>query len=194
MSEPAYSRLGCLLKNARRDKGLTLDALAAHVGVTAGALSHIESGRRLPDPKNAIRIAAALGLSEDEVLSALDAEHANRRRSQAYGTDPSEFLGGIVSATSMGDMVDRDTFEKLPIEALFAATNRPMRAPVTGSVRNQARWSEDAQARLAAAETLADQAAVAIRTLKGLLEDKDPAVRAEARRLLRELDVRTGDE
>ena len=61
-------------------------------------------------------------------------------------------------------------------------------------MRQMARWSADTDERLAALEQLADSAADAIRTLRGLVEDEDPAVSREARRLLRELDVRPPEE
>ncbi len=62
------------------------------------------------------------------------------------------------------------------------------------SPRDRARWSDDTPQRLQALEQLADTASDAIRTLRGLLEDDDPMVRKEARRLLRELDVRLPEE
>ena len=57
-----------------------------------------------------------------------------------------------------------------------------------------ARWSDVTAERIAALEELASSAAEAIRTLRGLLGDDDPAVAREAARLLRELDVRSPDE
>jgi hypothetical protein len=57
-----------------------------------------------------------------------------------------------------------------------------------------ARWSEDPDLRLRALEQLADSAAEAIRTLRGLVADEDPAISREARRLLHELDVRLPEE
>jgi len=62
------------------------------------------------------------------------------------------------------------------------------------SPRNVARWSDETPVRLEALEELAADASEAIRTLRGLLEDEDPVVAKEARRLLRELNVRLMDE
>jgi len=43
-------------------------------------------------------------------------------------------------------------------------------------------------------EDLSEDASRAIRTLRGMLDDDDPVVAHEARRLLRELDVRGVEE
>jgi hypothetical protein len=61
-------------------------------------------------------------------------------------------------------------------------------------MRSAARWSADTSERLLALEHLADSASAALRTLRGMLSDDDPMVRREARRLLRELDVRLPEE
>ncbi len=57
-----------------------------------------------------------------------------------------------------------------------------------------ARWSDVTAERIEALDELASSAAEAIRTLRGLLGDDDPAVAREAARLLRELDVRPPEE
>ncbi|MDP2400432.1 MAG: hypothetical protein Q8M66_00490, partial [Actinomycetota bacterium] len=79
-------------------------------------------------------------------------------------------------------------------EPEWLPSRRPDAYAPESSARDEARWSEDTALRLKALDYLADSAAEAIRTLRGLLEDEDPAVAREARRLLRELDVRTPEE
>ena len=74
------TRLGSMIRLARKKAGLRLEDVAEQVGVTAGALSHIESGRRLPNPQNAVLIAEVLGIPSEDLLVALDEEHAARRR------------------------------------------------------------------------------------------------------------------
>lgn len=187
-----------MLRQHRRALGLTLENLAEQVGLTPGALSHIESGRRLPDPKNAVNIAAALGIPSEEVLQALDAEHAARRRSSAYDSE-------VRSAKGPRDIhqlayrkpppSSHAAYHAMPIEDLFAEQPRQNTSPARpDAARNVARWSDDTSARVEAINTLADTAADAIRTLRGLVGDEDPQVRREARRLLRELDVRLPEE
>jgi transcriptional regulator with XRE-family HTH domain len=195
MTSNPNSRLGILLRQARKTRGLTLEVLAETVGLTPGALSHIESGRRLPDPKNAVRIAEALGLPVDDVLQALDAEHASRRRSQAYERSPQADHSFLVARTSTGPApgaaADAVEFRPMPIEALRDVVPQHEPEPSRHSdARHAARWSDDRQTRIAAIESLADQAAEGIRTLRGLIDDEDIAVAKAARRLLRELDVR----
>jgi hypothetical protein len=62
------------------------------------------------------------------------------------------------------------------------------------SPRDRARYGESRDDRVAALEELAEEASRAIRTLRGMLDDEDPGVAREARRLLRELDVRGSEE
>ncbi len=192
-----YTTLGNLIRSARHQRGLTLEDLARQVGVTPGALSHIESGRRLPSPSNAVAIAGALGVPREEILRALDEEHSDRRRSSL---DRDERTPKARSGWTPDAHV---AFSEQPIEALFeqaapapsrsqkGASYQPMRA---ASVRDMARWSNDTTQRIEALDQLADSAAEAIRTLRGLVNDEDPSVSREARRLLRELDVRIPEE
>lgn len=186
--------MGRMLRRARKERGLTLEALGDQVGLTPGALSHIESGRRLPDPRNAVRIAEALSLPSEDVLRALDEEHATRRRSSAFEPSPAANRRQTASPKRAASAVP--AFSAQPIEVLF---DRPMQSASTSSsepsvARNLARWSDDTSERIEAIDALADTAAEAIRTLRGLLEDEDPVVRREARRLLLELDVRVAEE
>lgn len=181
-----------MFREARVARRLTLEYVAEQVGVTPGALSHIESGRRLPTPSNAVAIGAVLGIVPDVVMAELDSDHSRRRyeslersdgvvRTPAYSARPIEDLFGEPSANLASP---EPGFE-----------SHALRTPVHGrSSRDMARWSPSSVARLQALSELSDSAAEAIRTLRGALEDEDPAIRREARRLLRELDVRLPEE
>jgi transcriptional regulator with XRE-family HTH domain len=198
-------RLGMLIRDARHRSGLTLESLAEQIGVTAGALSHIESGRRLPSPPNAVAIADALGLPREVVLGALDSEHSDRRRSSLdRKTAPNAEPQRMQSAHGVSR-----SYTAQPIGALFGQPGAPTAdsasmplapSPLAGparsssAMRNTARWSDDTAERIGALQLLADNAADAIRTLRGLVRDEDPVVSREALRLLRELDVRLPDE
>ncbi len=189
--------IGAMIRDARLRTGKTLDDVATQVGVTPGALSHIESGRRLPYPQNAARIAEVLGLSAEEVMVALDEAHADRRRMTA-------FEAPAASPASPAPRAPRG-FRAQPIDALFgrdrqeyaerSASPTPMiHDPAYMSPRQSARWSDDTAERLTALDRMADSAAETIRTLRGLIDDDDPVIAREARRLLRELDVRLPEE
>ncbi len=180
--------IGDMIRDARLAAGLTLEDVASQVGVTAGALSHIESGRRLPYPQNAARIAEVLDLPAEEILAALDEAHSDRRRSAAFDAPPPAAPSAPrgFRARPIGDLFGRPDRAEMRMASMSAAP-----AP---SLRQSARWSEDTAERLAALERMATGAADAIRTLRGLLGDDDPAVAREARRLLRELDVRLPEE
>jgi transcriptional regulator with XRE-family HTH domain len=190
------TRIGFIIRDARTKAQLTLEQVADKVGVTPGALSHIESGRRLPSPRNAMMIAQVLGIPDDEILSALDEEHSLRRESAAY-----ESRSGLSPRSSSGAP---RAYSAQPIEAMFdaelssasASPSPGRRSPAdrSPSYRDLARWSPDTSQRVDALDQLADTAASAIRTLRGMLEDEDAVVRREARRLLHELDVRLPEE
>jgi transcriptional regulator with XRE-family HTH domain len=49
--------------------GLSTDAVAATVGVTASAVSHWRSGPSRPGPSNMVKLAALLGVTTDYLLS-----------------------------------------------------------------------------------------------------------------------------
>jgi transcriptional regulator with XRE-family HTH domain len=207
--EPA---IGHVIRQARHAQQLTLEDVASLVGITAGALSHIESGRRLPNASNAARIAQVLGIPRETLLTMLDDEHSQRRRHTA-DTSTRQGPGGepqfSLSAPGPADFSPRmPAYSERPIEDLFEPTSTSMpsrmarreaamagpRTPSVESMRTTARWSEDTTERLAALERLADSAASSIRTLRGMLADEDPDIRREARRLLAELDVRPTEE
>jgi transcriptional regulator with XRE-family HTH domain len=198
-----------LVRARRKELGLTLEEVAEIVGVTSGALSHIEGGRRLPDPRNAMAIARALQLDPDELLTLLDEAHAERRARQAGWTIPSE------RRSNAGRSLPQEvaSFRAMPIDALFAAGAGPADEPSPvayavydsvpewtsalvhsavelSSPRDRARHSPASAERMRAAEELAEDASRAIRTLRGMLDDEDPAVARQARRMLLELGLR----
>ena len=205
----AETAIGGMIRETRHAARLTLDDVAGRVGLTAGALSHIESGRRLPHPQNAVRIAEVLGVPSDVMLRALDAAHSRRREAAAFDAEPPETMANV----SMREQPAARAYRQQSVDALFfqpapaapAASAAPdvaaesdiapvriqssMSAPPP-SRRDTARWSDDTAERMEALDGLASDAAQAIRTLRGLLGDEDPTVAREARRLLRELDVR----
>jgi len=70
------SVLGRRLRHYRRLRGMTLDELGALVGRPAPYLSLVENGRREPKPAQITELAAALGVSTDDLL---DPSPPNRR-------------------------------------------------------------------------------------------------------------------
>lgn len=61
------------IRERRRELDITIKQLAETVGVSVGAISHYETGRRAPDPDMLSRIANALGVSVDYILGRDDA-------------------------------------------------------------------------------------------------------------------------
>lgn len=202
MDAAEHSSLGQLIRSARNAKGFTLDEVASRVGVTAGALSHIESGRRLPEPRNAIAIAEVVDVPADEMMAALDEAHALRRRRAVSDVQQPPRKQGESTLRSLSAVRDSQrlvsehvprAYRSMPIEQLFDGDQRTG-AMSQADARQLARWSPDTAQRIDALEELATAASDAIRTLRGLLDDEDPAIAREARRLLRELDVRSADD
>lgn len=183
------TQLGHMIRSRRQTVGLTLEDVAARVGVTVGALSHIESGRRLPSAPNAMLIAEVLGISAEEMLRALDDEHSIKRETAARDSVNSRQSPSSMSASLSARRLDTASraYSPRPVEELFEPG-------LSGDARSSARWSQDTSERVEALDRLADSASEAIRTLRGLLADDDPVVAREARRLLRELDVRVPEE
>lgn len=56
------------IRERRKALDMTLKQLASVVGVSEGAISHYETGRREPDPDMLGRIANALNVSVDYIL------------------------------------------------------------------------------------------------------------------------------
>lgn len=56
------------IRRLRREKGLSVKALASLVGVTAMSIYRYEQGRRMPDVDVAAKIAVALSCSIEDLL------------------------------------------------------------------------------------------------------------------------------
>ncbi|HUF90249.1 MAG TPA: XRE family transcriptional regulator [Gemmatimonadota bacterium] len=61
--------LGLKLRKHRQEKGLSLSDLAARAGISVSYLSEIENGRKHPKPEKLIRLAEALAVPYDELVS-----------------------------------------------------------------------------------------------------------------------------
>lgn len=61
--------LGLKLRKHRQEKGLSLSELAARAGISVSYLSEIESGRKHPKPEKLIRLAEALAVPYDDLVS-----------------------------------------------------------------------------------------------------------------------------
>ena len=64
----ATVNIGRTIARERRDRGVTQEALAAHLGVSKAAVSKWEVGQSLPDVSLLPRIAAYFSLTIDELF------------------------------------------------------------------------------------------------------------------------------
>jgi transcriptional regulator with XRE-family HTH domain len=79
-SKTAFGRF---VQTKRRDAGLTQRDLAARLFVTESAVSKWERGLSYPDMSLVISLAAALGVSEGELINASDNHQARIVETQA---------------------------------------------------------------------------------------------------------------
>jgi len=88
---PPGSILGPQLRRLRQARGMTLDALAAAIGMDKGYLSRLERGQKAPSVATLLRLSAALGASVAELLGealpadAIRISRAPQRRRSAPG-------------------------------------------------------------------------------------------------------------
>ena len=68
-AELCLQDIGRRIMERRRKLGLTQEALAEKGDVTAQFVSHAEAGKRAMRPENLLKIAAALGVSADYLLT-----------------------------------------------------------------------------------------------------------------------------
>ena len=116
--------IGEVIRQARHEQQLTLEEVAGPVGITPGALSHIESGRRLPNAGNATRIA------QRSRHPARD--HASAARPRTRSASPPLCRHGRGSDAPMlrwsplGSQSDHDGVQRLP--RLHRAADRGARS------------------------------------------------------------------
>ncbi len=82
--------IGSALKRARRERKLPLREVAGRVGISTSLLSQVENGKTQPSVKTLFGLAAALGLSLDELVTGDDSESpaaAAGRRAEARARD-----------------------------------------------------------------------------------------------------------
>ena len=61
--------LGLKLRSLRQERGLGLQALAQKAGISTSYLSEIEQGKKYPKPDKLVDLAAALGVTYDDLVS-----------------------------------------------------------------------------------------------------------------------------
>ena len=64
-----FKQGGKALQEKRKNSGLTQEALGERSGLTTQFVSYAESGKRAMRPENLMRMAAALGVSTDYLLT-----------------------------------------------------------------------------------------------------------------------------
>lgn len=75
------------LRTTREAKNLSQTALAERCGLQPSAISHFETGRRLPSFDNLKRLADALGVTIDYLLGRSDEMRSSGTQSQEFFRD-----------------------------------------------------------------------------------------------------------
>jgi transcriptional regulator with XRE-family HTH domain len=66
--------LGLKVRNLRHERGETLQSLASRAGLSISYLSEIEKGKKYPKPEKLLRLAEALAVPFDDLVSLKVAE------------------------------------------------------------------------------------------------------------------------
>lgn len=69
MTERVVENVGALIRNARKERGLSQEALAYKAGVEQTDISKFERGKEVPSAGRARKIAEALGLEGKAYLA-----------------------------------------------------------------------------------------------------------------------------
>lgn len=90
VEEVSSGRLGGRVRELRRERGLTLDALAARSGVSRAMISKLERGEKNPTVVVAARVAEGLGVSLPKLVGAEERRRVAvvRRRARVVVRDP----------------------------------------------------------------------------------------------------------
>jgi transcriptional regulator with XRE-family HTH domain len=72
--------LGKFLRKARKDAGLSQEALAARAHIDRSYLSELERDEGSPTVQLLIRLCAAMGVSAGKIISQIEAKPARRPR------------------------------------------------------------------------------------------------------------------
>ena len=114
-------RIGLL----RKEKGLTQEELASHMGVSPQAVSKWENDQTCPDISALPKLAKLLGVSVDELLSGKEELPAVRVLPPAERKDPKDMMLRITVDSSEGDRVRVN----LPIALVEVAMEIGMEMP-----------------------------------------------------------------
>lgn len=101
-SEAAHKEIGARLRTARREKGLTLRELAVDVGVSASAISQIETGRSKASVDTLYAMVDRLGISLDSLFD----KDADQPAVPATAPMPS---GGLICHPDQRQVIDLET-------------------------------------------------------------------------------------
>ncbi|WP_168173833.1 helix-turn-helix transcriptional regulator [Thioclava sp. DLFJ5-1] len=95
------------LKKLRKERGWTIDRLAAASGLSRGYISQLETGKRLPGPKTLTQLSEIFGVEPSDMLLSREA------------TTTSIPIEGVVGALHQGDQVNYD-FKSKPLREMIA--------------------------------------------------------------------------
>lgn len=117
------AHLGALIRSARLHRGLGLREAAQLAGLSHSTLSKVESGTRAVRGVELVRIAAALGIGVDELVSAGDriSLEVSRTAALAAAEDASAAIAAWVAAADRAVELDN-----ADLKARFGPTGPPV--------------------------------------------------------------------
>lgn len=137
---PGMPAIGRLIRECRREAGLTQEALAQAIGCSKAHLSLMESGQRSVSAERARQIEMALGVEDGRIVAAVhwqrvpselrarveESEHINRRlaaqlREALRAENPQEALRRIVEASASNIDAPLPLGRRIPVINSIAA-------------------------------------------------------------------------
>lgn len=110
LESPGIERLGRTLRRLRRERGMSLQALADRADISVGMLSHIERGISTPSLRSLSRIRDALGvplssLFEEDAASSARTDHVRRRGNRpVLDLGPKYLIKELLSPSTARDL------------------------------------------------------------------------------------------
>lgn len=138
------AQVGRRLRKAREQQGLSLREIARRLGISASALSQIETGKSRPSVKTLYAIVSELGLSMDELFAEPGAQRAETQNAplaavptvqQANGHSSLQLLSGELELTIGGE-----THLLAPGDSCSFDPNEPHRLANSGTEPAAAIW------------------------------------------------------
>jgi len=130
MQEDIIIRISNKIKEKRKARGVTLEALAAKAQVSKGLISQIENNRTIPSLQVLLNIIKSLDLDLNEFFNEIDENGQNRKvivkRSKEYRPFEKEQVKGFTYKRIMSATIQHYTVDIVLLQLKKGARRTPM--------------------------------------------------------------------